>query len=422
MYVIQGIGLGLMTVAIPAYLADQGASASVVGGFIGAIMLPWSLKIIAGPIMDRFSFLPMGRRRPWVMAGILGTSFGYALMGSISDPLHHLEAFTIAAVIASSFTAFMDVAIDGLAIEIVPLQEQPRANAFMWGGKVLGAAATTAGAAWTLRQFGLSATSYIATVCSVLFLLLPLFLRERPGERLLPWSKGQPSAESLSAQLHGWKDILQSLTKVVFLPASLLIALAGFLHGITYGLFDAFMPMITVQEMGWSDQAYSNLAALSGLIAGILGFLAGGPLINRLGRKKILSRLLLALVILAFLMGMANPWWEAYATIQVYVILTYILRTLILITIFSAAMAICWQPVAATQFALYMAVGNLGISTGAALLGPLSQVFSYPQTLLVLAVVAFAAIAVTSRLRLERHVDRLQELTTQRQVSREEGA
>ena len=64
LYAAQGIQMGLMMVAIPAYLAGQQASAATIGGFIGASLLPWSLKILTGPIMDRFGFLPMGRRRP----------------------------------------------------------------------------------------------------------------------------------------------------------------------------------------------------------------------------------------------------------------------------------------------------------------------------------------------------------------------
>ncbi len=45
-------------------MAKQGVSPAVIGSFIAITILPWSLKLINGPIMDRWSFLPMGRRRP----------------------------------------------------------------------------------------------------------------------------------------------------------------------------------------------------------------------------------------------------------------------------------------------------------------------------------------------------------------------
>ena len=63
-YIAQGIPLGLLTVALPAWLAEQDVEASDIAYFISISTLPWAFKLIAGPIMDRYSFLAMGRRRP----------------------------------------------------------------------------------------------------------------------------------------------------------------------------------------------------------------------------------------------------------------------------------------------------------------------------------------------------------------------
>ena len=410
LYAAQGIQMGLMMVAIPAYLAGQQASAAMIGGFIGASLLPWSLKILTGPIMDRYGFLPMGRRRPWVLFGLFGAIVGYLVMGLIDQPLEHFMLFTIAAVVVSSFTAFLDVAIDGMAIDIFPLDEQPQANSFMWGGKVIGSALTTGGAAWTLKTYGLEVTCFVAFGSSVLFFIMPLLLRERPGERIFPWSAGEASATSLDMKLDSWKEIIGSLVKVIFLPASVLLALVSFLHGITYGLFDAVMPMISVQKLGWTDQAFSNLAAVSGLVAGIVGIFSGKYLVQWFGRKTSLTYLMILLICAAIAMGMASSLWSHELTIQSYVLMTYLLRTLFLIILFATAMAICWLPVAATQFALYMAIANLGISTGAALLGPLKSQFTYSQILFVFALFLLISIAILSRIRLEEHLASLEAL------------
>ena len=90
LYAAQGFPWGLLSVAIPAYMAAQGVSPSAIGSFIGITILPWSLKLINGPIMDRWSFLPMGRRRPWVLgaqAGMVATSVA---IGFLPDPLGHM--------------------------------------------------------------------------------------------------------------------------------------------------------------------------------------------------------------------------------------------------------------------------------------------------------------------------------------------
>ena len=80
LYFAQGIQLGLMNVAIPAYLAANGVSPAIVGSFIGASLLPWSLKFFCAPLMDRFTYLPLGRRRPWILVGLVGAFAGYVSM------------------------------------------------------------------------------------------------------------------------------------------------------------------------------------------------------------------------------------------------------------------------------------------------------------------------------------------------------
>jgi PAT family beta-lactamase induction signal transducer AmpG len=72
LYMAQGLPAGLLALAIPAWLAKQGMGTAEIGIYLGIIGLPWSLKFVAGPIMDRFSFLSMGRRRPWILAAQLG--------------------------------------------------------------------------------------------------------------------------------------------------------------------------------------------------------------------------------------------------------------------------------------------------------------------------------------------------------------
>ena len=145
LYAAQGLPYGLLSVAVPAYMAEQGLEPTQIGSFMGIILLPWSLKLINGPIMDRWSFLSMGRRRPWVLwaqAGMIVTSL---IMASVPNPLQHLAVLTALGFVMNFFTAFQDVAVDGMAIELIPIEQQPRANGFMWGGKVLGGAAATAG-------------------------------------------------------------------------------------------------------------------------------------------------------------------------------------------------------------------------------------------------------------------------------------
>ena len=71
LYVAQGLPIGLMWIAIPAWMAANGADAADVGFVLGLTALPWTLKLVNGFIMDRYTFLPMGRRRVWLIGAQL---------------------------------------------------------------------------------------------------------------------------------------------------------------------------------------------------------------------------------------------------------------------------------------------------------------------------------------------------------------
>jgi len=63
LYVAQGVPSGLLFYAIPARLAMNGKSPGEISGYIAVLGIPWSFKIFNAPFMDRFTYLPMGRRR-----------------------------------------------------------------------------------------------------------------------------------------------------------------------------------------------------------------------------------------------------------------------------------------------------------------------------------------------------------------------
>lgn len=410
LYFAQGIQLGLMNVAIPAYLAANGISPAMVGSFIGASLLPWSLKFFCAPLMDRFTYLPLGRRRPWILVGLVGAFAGYVSMSLVADPLNNLVTLTICAAIASAFTAILDVAVDGMAIEVLPVEEQPRANGFMWGGKVIGSAVTAAGAAYLLNHWGMPRTFFTIGIVVMGFGLFPILFRERSGEKLLPWTAGEVSAFALNLQLENWSQIFTKLWKAISLPSSLVLLLFGFLNGITYGLFDAIMPVFTVQHLDWSDTNFSNLAATAGIIGGLTGMLIGGLVIEYIGRIRSIQFFLVCYLAVVLVMGLVQSQWNHEFVIHTFAICIYTLRTLILIALFALAMSFCWKPIGATQFAVYMAIANLGISSGAAILGPLERFLDFSQLFYALGFFTVLILCLIFLIDPERHNLRLKEL------------
>lgn len=399
MYFVQGIQSGLLFTAIPAYLAMEGTEASVIGGFIGLLMLPWSFKIISAPVMDRFSFLPMGRRRPWVIVSMIAALIGYIIMGMVDDPLNNISVLITAGMVVSCSTAFMDVAIDGMTVDIISAKEYSKANALMTGGNIIGFASTTAIAGLLLSDYGISFTMILTAGIVGLLALFPILLRERPGERILPFTEGFASPEALNLQMKSWKEIGKKLFEVIFLPESLLLAAVIFLYGVTYGLFQTYMPVLAVQELDWTDTGFSGLVGTAGLTAGILAMFAASPLIKKLGTLRGLQFFIGGLALVGIIMGCIPVFWKDDLTIQIFVFAYYGFRTFLLIALFTMGMVMCKKAVAATQFALYMSVSNLGISLGAAIYAPMKTTLSFSQIFFAFALILILLIPIVQKIK-----------------------
>lgn len=410
MYVAQGIQIGLILTAFPAYMAAHGTAPLAIGGWVSVAVLPWTFKLLYAPLMERYTFLAMGRRRPWTLVGTLGSALGYGAMALVPDPLANLGLLTALMVGGSIFLALQDIATDALTIDIVPLDEQGHANGLMWGGKVLGGAATAAASTWLFGAVGVPATFALAGLATLAFAPIPLLVRERPGERLLPWTAGAASAEAQALQLHGWAEIGRSLRRVVFLPACLLTALAGFALEINEGFFDAFGPVFTVQRLGWTDAAFSNTIAVARLAGGLAGMVGGGLLVRWLGQARAVRATALSLAALMGAMGLAAPFWSSGPAVHAYLLLFTVAQTLANVAFFATCMALCWKPVAAVQFGLFMAVYNVGYVVGSALMGPLVAVTTDVQALFATALVPVAVAIVTLRVDVAGHVARVEAL------------
>ena len=164
LYVAQGFPFGLVTVALPAFLLERGTSPAAVGGFVGAAMLPWTFKWLAGPMMDRFTFLAMGRRRPWVLVAQLGLALTGLAFAFFPDGLDNLVMLTALCFVLNCFGAAQDVAVDGMAMDVLPEDEHGRANAFMGFGQVAGISGSAAISAFVLQSFGLPGISVMLVV------------------------------------------------------------------------------------------------------------------------------------------------------------------------------------------------------------------------------------------------------------------
>jgi len=406
LYVAQGFPFGLVTVALPAFLLERGHAPAAVGAFVGGAMLPWTFKFLAGPMMDRFTYLAMGRRRPWVLLAQLGlvlTGLAFAFFPGALDDLVTLTALCF---VLNCFGATQDVAVDGMAMDVLPEDEHGRANAFMGFGQVAGISGSAAISAFVLQSFGLPGISVMLVVGFGLILLWAVLVRERAGEKTLPWSAGQATERSLRLRAESWSAIAVDLFRVLFLPASVLLICVSSLFRFSDALWIQVGQTVVVQQLGVASTDYSSWISLTSFIAALAG-IGLGFFIDRLGVKRFYVAALFAYGVLATAVGLSAAAWESPLYLMTVSALQAFVYQAVFVSFIAIHMKLCGTRVAATQFAIYMGAVNFARSAGSAAIGPLHERLAYDKMFFVVGAGFFLAVVLLSIANLLSHQQRI---------------
>ena len=365
----QGFPLGMFFFAIPIWLAASDAGPASIGVLISAATLPWTFKLFSGILMDRFTYLPMGKRRAWLI-GAQSLIVIALLVGAFFNPqpsqIYMLSAIAFS---VNTFCAFQDTAISGLAVDLVPENERARANGFILAGEAVGTAIGTILCGVLIARIGIASAFYGMALFVGLSMTLLLITRERPGERLLPWTDGETSEQARGQVAEGWQTLLKSIWRVMSKKESVLLATALGLYGVCYGLYAVIAPVIATQFGGWSDEDFATLNGVASLIAGLLGMLVFGLLIDRVGARlgRTMGMFLYALVGIVFVVS--APFWQAQIVFVIVVFLAFTSDVLMRIGAYATAMGFCDDKGAATQFALFLACANFGTIASGLIVG-----------------------------------------------------
>ncbi len=419
LYFAEGLQMGLLFVGIPAWMAVNNKTPTEIGSVAFACALPWTFKFVVAPLMDRYTILPMGRKRPWVIAAQIGLVASLILLAYVPHPLSNLKNFMGAIFLVSMFGAIQDGATDGMAVDIVPAAEQARTNGFMGGARMIGSSISLAITSWLMNAYNFTvATLVLATVIG-LITLVPIFLREQRGEKILPWTPGSASSETEKMQLTSWRTILTSLYELFRLKNSLLVSLLMFVTMGAYNYFETLLPLFTVKVSGWTNISYSRAFATADLIGGIGGIFLGGYLIERFGKRRMISVYLLLIILITMALAFLKPFWASSPFIYGFIITYRWLNAFAKIGVYAIAMECCSKIVSASQFTFYMTIGAVGSMVGATLIGPMKERFSWEITFGLFAVLLVVACVIVGLLNIKRHVKQIAELKKE-EIEREE--
>lgn len=359
LYACQGVPIGLTLVAIPAWMAGNGKSASEIAVVTSTALLPWGLKMFNGLIMEHYAFLAMGRRRAWLVGAQAVICVTLLCMILLRPGIDDTAVMIAVLVVMHTAVTFQDAAIDGIVIDVTPRAEFGRVNSFMGAGQVIGSAASGAVAGAMLNAYGLAGavTPLLLFVGAVLVLVCVVV--ERRGERRLPWSPGQAAERVAGTTAMAWRTLLRRVVKAL-LHWHVAIFLVSFLcYGIAFAIFDIGAPIFATQMLGRSAEETSSLISLAGLLSGCCAVILIGPLVDRFGSKLAgaLGYVLMGFGALTFTLLLPPGWQDTL--FAGFIFFMFVTGQTVAIASIALAMRMCQVDVAASQFALMMAVSNI---------------------------------------------------------------
>lgn len=379
LYATEGAPMGFIWWALPTLLARQGVSVEAITTMSAAATLPWALKFLAGPLVDA-SLLRGARLRTWILACQSAMVLSLAAVAAIDWP-DQLALLTALLVTHAVCAATQDVAIDTLAIRVVPPDELGRINGAMQAGMLTGRAVVAAGTVALASQFGPAAP--IIAVSAVVALPMLLVLRATPD---------LPVPATAIPRLRDWVRALSGRA-----------ALLGIGIALTAGAGFEFLSVVIgplLVQYGASDgqvSTFFGILAPAGLVGGAL---VSGQVTDRVAPVRGTVAGILAIALLVGTLGtlFATGNEPRGAPLLVAMAIVYVAIGFFTAASYALFMGLARGDLAATRFAVFMAMTNACEAIVGFTGGRLQGVVGYGPTLLLLVGVSLVALPLLLRL------------------------
>jgi MFS family permease len=282
----------------------------------------------------------------------------------------------------------MDVAVDGLMIDMVGENEMGLASSLTNGGSVIGGCASGFLFSWTLMNWSFSTNVVMLLGVSLLVTAFVLVTKERPDDDYLSLKR---TATSCRKRLP-FKKIAYLLSCRMSRAKAVTVMLLSFFIFFGFSVIALTFNAELIQKGGWTSFELSRLQSTLGLVSGTLGAFAMGKLVDRYGYRAVLAVSLVTMSGFFSLMAlMPNQLTPFYITVLT------VAPGLVFVALVPGVMEVSRGAVAATSFTLCMTLMNFGGIAGSTISDfifttiPKSGVFA-AESALFLAALALVAI------------------------------
>ncbi len=264
-----GLPLLLTVSVLQAWMKDEGVDLTVIG-MMALVGLPYTLKFIWAPFLDRFTLPFLGRRRGWMLVAQLALTISIAGLGQ-SNPVQDPWLLAFAAFLVTFFSASQDIVVDAYRREDLSDEELGLGSSLYINGYRVGMLLASGGGLIMADYHDFSMVYLILAGCMLPGILTTLLTPEPDT----PAGTPQTMREAVIDPLVEYFSRNGALWMLAFI--------------LLYKVGDTMASAMTTPfylDIGFSKSEIGAVVKLFGFWATIAGGLAGGITMLRLGINR----------------------------------------------------------------------------------------------------------------------------------------
>ncbi len=368
----SGLPLALTGGTLQAWMAVAGVDLRTIGVFALA-GLPYTLKFIWSPLMDRFMPPWLGRRRGWILIAQICLVAGIAAM-AFGSPRQYPLVLGALALLTAFASASQDIVVDAYRTDILHEKERGAGAAVFVMGYRIAMIVSGAAALILSDRIGWRETYLLMSIIMIAGMAATAMGPEPEGPITPPKSISEAA----------WGPLKDFFSRRSAFTLVLVIVL--------YKLGDAYAGTLTtaflIRGLGFTPTDVGTINKGLGLVSMIIGALFGGTLMVRLGlyRALMLFGILQAASVLLFMvLALAG---KSYLLMIIAVAFENLCGGMGTAAFVSLLMALCSRRYSATQYALLSSLAALGRIFIAPSSGYVVELMGWPRFFLLAAISA----------------------------------
>ena len=366
LYLAHALPLYFYNVALPAILRHQGVDLRWIG-MLSLLYIPWAFKFFWAPLIDRFYFKKLGKRKTWLLFTQIALVLGVVAL-ALTQFDYGLGVFVIVGLWISTFAATQDIAIDGYTVETFSESEYRLGSMAQSIGVALGSMVGGAATLWLYELYGWQ-TALISLAAMTALTMLAIFqIKEKSNVEKI--SKQPPS-------------LIRAFKRPEMLWALALIVCYRIVEAPAMAMLN---PMLIDQK--WSLSQIGVLMSVIGAGIGLLAAVTAAFLLKKIAATQLLiwagwaRSLVYALLGIAVLLSWFNQW---HMLLGLFVVVILAIRYIAMTALYAHFMHTSSKEQAGTDFTILVCFELLVYFIGGAMSGFLAKAFGYGNFYLILA-------------------------------------